>query len=457
MEHARILIVDDNKDVLVALKLLLAQEFSEIITAHTPEMISGIMKEKEVGVILLDMNFRAGINTGNEGIFWLREILKADPDAMVVFITAYGDIDLAVKAMKEGAIDFIQKPWEDQKLLSTIKNALKIRNSRREIKELKSQKKLLINTADEGNKLIVGDSPAMMEVMRTIKKVAPTDAGILLVGENGTGKELLAREIHRSSARSEEVFVRVDLGALAPTLFESELFGHMKGAFTGAVESRPGRFEMAHRGSLFLDEIANIPTDLQAKLLSVVQNREVYRIGSNQPVPVDIRLISATNVPLEKLVGEMKFREDLLYRINTIKIEIPPLRERTEEIPVLLDHFTDIFCKKYHKERFRISGATRNKLARYTWPGNVREFKHTVEKAIILAEGDELTEGDFFFEKPFTINQSSYTFNLEENEKELIRKALKMNRGNISRTAEDLGISRKTLYNKLDRYEIEPL
>ncbi len=452
-----VLIVDDNKDVLVALRLLLSDEFGQIYTAGKPDMIAGMMKEKNIDVILLDMNFNAGINTGNEGFFWLKEIFSADPDAMVIFITAYGEIDLAVRAMKEGAIDFIQKPWEDEKLLSTVRNALKLRKSKQEIRQLKDQKKFLINSPEEKHELIIGDSPAMMNVMRTVQKVAPTDANVLIVGENGTGKELIAREIHRLSSRSDEVIVRVDLGSLTPTLFESELFGCVKGAFTGAVDDRPGRFEIADRGTLFLDEIANIPLDLQARLLSAIQNKEIFRIGSNRAVRTDIRIISATNVTLQKLVNELKFREDLLYRINTIKIEVPPLRERVEEIPVLLDYFIRIYCKKYDKPGYTISGDAMNKLMQYTWPGNVRELKHAVEKVVILAEGKVLRAEDFFFDKPMPSVNEIYLLNIEENEKELIRKALNINKGNISRAAEDLGISRKTLYNKLDRYEIEPL
>ncbi len=457
MKKGTILIVDDNRDILVALKILLNDEFKTIITERNPSLIPGILEQNNVDVILLDMNFRAGVNTGNEGIYWMNEILKKDPGAAIILITAYGDVNIAVKAMKEGAMDFIQKPWDDEKLLVTLRNAYTIRKSRQEINQLKDQKKHLLNHQQENQKMVIGESPAMLNILKTIEKVAPTEASVMVLGENGTGKELIARELHRKSARSDEVFVRVDLGSIAPTLFESELFGHTKGAFTGAHSNKPGRFEIAGKGTLFLDEIGNIPPELQQKLLAVLQNREVIRLGSNKAIKVDIRLISATNYSLEELVKEKKFREDLLYRINTIKIDLPPLRERVEEIPVLAEHFLNLYCKKYKKEKLLLSADILNKLSRYSWPGNIRELQHTIEKVVILHENGKLSSGEFFFDKPASIQSSTYTLNLEENEKELIRKSLKINKGNISRAAEDLGISRKTLYNKLEKYEIEPV
>ena len=455
MKKGTVLIVDDNRDILVALKILLNDEFETIITERNPSLIPGILSQNEIDVILLDMNFRAGINSGNEGIYWMNEILKKDPNAAIILITAYGDVDVAVKAMKEGAMDFIQKPWNDEKLLVTLNNAYTIRRSKMEIDHLRDQKKHLIANDQEGNEMIIGDSPAMMDIMRTLEKVAPTDASVIILGENGTGKELIARELHNRSKRSNEVFVRVDVGSLASTLFESELFGHMQGAFTGAHSDKPGRFEIANKGTLFLDEIGNLPPELQKKLLSALQNREITRLGSSKPIPVDIRLISATNYSPEELIKEKKFREDLLYRINTIRIDLPPLRERIEEIPILTEHFLKFYGKKYKKEDLRPNAEIINKLSRYSWPGNIRELQHTIEKVVILHEDGKLSPEEFFFHKPAIFQTGIYSLNLDENEKELIRKALKINKGNISKAAEDLGISRKTLYNKLDKYEIE--
>lgn len=454
-KKGNILIVDDNRDILVALRILLNDEFENIIIETNPSLIPGILDKNEVDVIILDMNFRAGVNSGNEGIYWMNEILKKDPRAAIIFITAYGEVDIAVKAMKEGALDFIQKPWDDEKLLITVRNARIIRKSRKEIENLKDQKKHLLNDKGVEKKMIIGESPVMNGITYTIKKVAPTDASVLILGENGTGKELIARDLHNKSQRSNEVFVRVDLGSIAPSLFESELFGHVRGAFTGASKDKPGRFEIAHKGTLFLDEIGNIPPSLQIKLLTALQNREITRLGSSKSIPIDIRLISATNYSMNELLKDQKFREDLLYRINTIKIELPPLRERVEEIPALADHFLNIYSKKYKKKKPALKHRLINKLSHFSWPGNVRELQHTIEKVVILHEDGELTEEEFFFDKPVSFESSVDTLNLEENEKELIRKALKINRGNISKTANDLGISRKTLYNKLYRYEIE--
>ena len=452
-----ILIADDNKEILVALKLLLNDVFDTIITERNPSLIPEKVKSNQPDVIVLDMNFKAGINTGNEGIFWLNEILKIDKKAVIVFITAYGEVELAVRALKAGAYDFIQKPWDDTKLISTLINAWKHRNSEKEISKLKHQKAHLLSEAKDKDELILGGSPAMKEIIRTLDKVAPTDASVLILGENGTGKELIAREIHRRSIRKEEVFVRVDLGSVAPNLFESELFGHEKGSFTGALKEKPGRFEIANKGSLFLDEIANIPNELQLKLLSSIQNQEFTRVGSNRSQPTNIRLISATNYPLDELVQNRQFREDLLYRINTIKITLPPLRERKEEIPVLAEHFLLKYGRKYKKENLEFSKEIIQKLVEYHWPGNVRELRHTIEKVVILSENNQLNPEDFFFDKPVNQRPIAFTLNIAENEKELIRKALQVSRGNISKAASDLGVSRKTLYNKLHKYEIEPL
>jgi DNA-binding NtrC family response regulator len=454
MAKGTLLIVDDNRDILVALKLLLNDVFAQIITEKNPSLIPGILEKNEVDVIILDMNFRAGVNTGNEGIYWMNEILKKDPQAVIIFITAYGDVDIAVKAMKEGALDFIQKPWDDEKLLVTVRNAYTIRRSRMEIDQLKDQKKLLVDTTKEEKTMVGGSSPAMATVMKTVEKVAPTDASVLILGENGTGKELIARELYKRSLRANEVFVRVDLGSIAPTLFESELFGHVKGAFTGAIKDKPGRFEIADKGTLFLDEIGNIPPELQKKLLTALQNREINRLGSSKVIPIDIRLISATNYSMDDLVKEKEFREDLLYRINTIKIDLPPLRERKDEIALLADHFLNKYGKKYNKKNLKLNTEIIKKLSGYPWPGNIRELEHTIEKVVILHDKPALSADEFFFNKPLSFQPSGFTLNLEENEKELIRKSLLVNKGNISRAAEDLGISRKTLYNKMEKYEI---
>lgn len=450
-----ILIVDDNREILIALKLLLNEHFDTIITERNPALIPELLKKNDPDVIVLDMNFKAGINSGNEGLFWMNEILKKDRDAVIVMITAYGEVDLAVKALKQGAYDFIQKPWEDEKLMTTLINACKHKKSRHEIRDLKKQKEHLLSQNEE--EMIVGKSPGMQEVMRTIEKVAPTDASVLILGENGTGKELIAREIHRQSNRSNEVFVRVDLGSIAPTLFESELFGHKKGSFTGAIADKPGRFEIANNGTLFLDEIGNIPGDLQSKLLSVIQNQEVTAVGSHKAVKINTRIISATNFPLDELVEKKQFREDLLYRINTIKIELPPLRERIEEIPGLLEHFLKIYGKKYNKKDIKTDKDLINKISGYSWPGNIRELRHTIEKVVILSDGQKLNPDDFFFDKPMAYKSSANSLNIAENEKELIRKALRLSKGNISKAASELGVSRKTLYNKLNKYEIEPI
>ena len=457
MKKKSILIVDDNREILVALKLLLSDEFQEILTEKNPALIPEIIRKHDPDVIVLDMNFRAGIHTGNEGLFWMNEILKIDREAVIVFITAYGEIDLAVRALKEGAYDFIQKPWEDKKLVSTLINAWKLRQSRHEIYDLKNQKEHLIHDNTEKENMVLGESAGMQNIIRTIDKVAPTDASVLILGENGTGKELIAREIYRRSARKEEIFVRVDLGTIPPGLFESELFGHTKGSFTGAIQTKPGRFEIANRGTLFLDEIGNIPPELQSKLLSAIQNREIFRIGSNKSIPVDIRIISATNYPLEELISKKQFREDLLYRINTIKVTVPPLRDRKEDIPYLARHFLDLYGRKYNKPDLKLNAGILDRLASYSWPGNIRELRHTIEKVVILSEREKLDKDDFFFDKPIQYQPTGFTLNIEENEKELIRKALKLSRGNISRAAADLGVSRKTLYNKLSKYEIEPL
>lgn len=448
----KILIVDDNEEILVALRIFLSQHFTSVETTRNPNLIPELTGKKSYDVIMLDMNFNVGINTGNEGLFWMREILKNDPGAIIIFLTAFGSVELAVNALKEGATDFIQKPWDDEKLLSTVTTALKLRRSREEVTRLKDKQRHLNENINSSHNLIIGNSESMQNILRTIDKVADTDANILLLGENGTGKELVAREIHKRSARSGEVFITADMGAFAETLFESELFGHTRGSFTDAREDKPGRFEIASGGTLFLDEIGNLPLRLQPKLLTVLQSREVYRVGSSIPVPIDIRLISATNQLPEKMVGNGSFREDLLYRINTITISIPPLRERRDDIPLLAESFSTLYGTKYGKSDIRISKTALKKLVSHNFPGNVRELQHIIEKAVILTDSGTLSSEDLFFNTSAARLKPEKGLNLEENEKELIAEALNRSGNNYTVACSELGISRKTLYNKIKKY-----
>ncbi|MFC2117566.1 sigma-54-dependent transcriptional regulator [Bacteroidota bacterium] len=450
-----LLIVDDDTDLLNTLKIVLKYEFDRIITIKNPNQIQSSIQKEKPDVILLDMNFKAGVNTGNEGLFWLKKILEVDINAVVILITAYGDIELAVKAIKEGATDFVLKPWNNDKLISTLKTGFRLRNSNKQIDKLLCKQKQLNRDIGRDYNFIIGDSPEMKKVFSTIEKVAGTDANILLLGESGTGKELIAREIHRRSKRMEEVFISVDLGSVSESLFESELFGHTKGAFTDARENRTGRFEIASGGSLFLDEIGNISLPLQAKLLSAIQDRRIISVGSSQAVDIDIRLISATNKNLKKMVSDNLFREDLLFRINTIQINIPPLRDRGDDIVLLADFFLHKYIKKHEKPLLKLNGKALDKLLNYNWPGNIRELEHSVEKAIILSESDYLGPEDFLLENEnFIHSAGSKTLNLNELEKNTIIEALERNSGNISDAAKELGIARPTLYRKMEKYDI---
>lgn len=444
--------MDDNKGALTALKLLLQHEFGEAVCLSNPNCIQAELQKQEFDVALLDMNFSAGLNTGNEGLYWLGEIKKAAPSTEVVMITAYGDVELAVKALKKGAVDFVLKPWDNEKLIATLKTALKLRQSHMKVKDLKSRESFLKGELNK-NKTFIASSEAMQRVMRTVKKVAATDANVLITGENGTGKEMVAAEIHRLSSRSGELFLNVDMGAVPETLFESELFGHKKGAFTDAKEDRTGKFQLAHKGTLFLDEIGNVPLTLQPKLLVALESRTVFPIGSDRPVPVDIRLITATNANLDEMVRSGQFREDLLYRINTIRIELPPLREREEDIEALAGHFLRMYQQKYHKPGIKLGSQAIKKLRSYHWPGNVRELQHTMEKAVILAESDVLTPADLDL-RAVTRTTGPELPSLSEMEKELIINALDRYQGNLSLVADKLGITRQTLYNKIKRYEL---
>ena len=450
----KILIVDDNEELLIALKMILKPHFAEITTEKNPNSIPSLLGKNTYDIILLDMNFQAGVNTGNEGIFWMHNIFERDPAVTIVFITAFGDIELAVKAMKEGAADFIQKSWDREKILSTILSAYKLRLSKLEISRLKSKQKHLKESIDRDFHFCQGVSKAMKEVMQIVEKVARTDANILLLGESGTGKEVIAREIHKRSARSEEMFVGVDLGSLSETLFESELFGHVKGAFTDAVDNKPGRFEIASGGTLFLDEIGNLSLPLQSKILTAIHNKEVIPLGSNSPIQVDIRLISATNRQLFEMVQLGEFREDLIYRINTVQIEIPPLRKRPEDIPELANFFLVQLLQIHHKKNLRIGKNALKSLQEYSWPGNTRELKHVIENAVIFCETNTIGTNDLHLIGNRKELEKPETYSLEENEKYLIIKALQKNKGNISSTAKALEINRSTLYEKIRKYGI---
>ena len=452
----KILAVDDNEDILFALKLLLKQHVELITTVNNPEQIPSTMNNEDYDVILLDMNFTKDAISGQEGFDWLAKILEIDPDAVVVFITAYGDAEKAVKSIKAGATDFILKPWQNEKLLATISSSVKLRRSRMEAKGLRNRQQEISAVLDQPFHEFIGHSPEMQQVFKTIKKVASTDANILILGENGTGKELVARALHRNSLRKDEVFISVDLGAIAETLFESELFGHEKGAFTDAHKTKQGRFEIADKGTLFLDEIGNLSLPLQTKLLTVIERKEVTRVGSNKPIPVDVRLICATNINIYDMVQDNRFRQDLLYRINTVEIHLPPLRERSGDIQLLVDHFLKIYSKKYKKTIRGVSVNGLKKLNQYHWPGNVRELQHAIERAIIMGDTDILEEDDFLLSAPSQklTDLELDTYNLEEIEKNIINKVLKQYQGNITQAATELGLTRTSLYRRMEKYDI---
>ncbi|MCE4562941.1 sigma-54-dependent Fis family transcriptional regulator [Maribellus sp. CM-23] len=454
MTKGKLLIVDDNKSILSALEILLQDDFDEIKTIANPNLLPSLIESGNYDLVLLDMNFSAGVNTGNEGLYWLSRIQELRPDMEVVLFTAYGDVELAVKALKKGASDFILKPWDNEKLRTTLLNVYKLQQSKKEIKQLKRKESALKSEINKDRYFIIAQSPQMRELLALVRKVAQTDANVLITGDNGTGKELIARELHRHSKRAGEIMVDVDMGAIAETLFESELFGHKKGAFTDAREDRTGKIENASGGTLFLDEIGNLPVHLQPKLLAALQNREVTPIGSNKTVPVDIRLICATNRNLDEMVADGAFREDLLYRINTIHIEIPPLRERREDIVAIAAYFLKIYCNKYRKPEMHISEAGLQKLANYQWPGNVRELQHTIEKTVILSDKKELTPDDFFFKPVMPGMGDIFDGTIEEMEQKMIVKMLQKTGSNLSAAAEQLGITRQTLYNKMKKYNL---
>jgi len=451
LKNASILVIDDDQDVLTAVRLLLKTEASEVITEKNPENIRSQLSKQVFDLVLLDMNFNSTINTGNEGLFWLKKIKEFGSEAAVVMITAYGDIDLAVRSLKEGAADFVVKPWHNEKLIGTIKDALKR-------KENNKSASITITAGDSviGSELI-GDSEAMRDIFYKVEKIAPTDANILILGENGTGKDLIAKAIQQKSLRSDKPFIKVDVGALTETLFESELFGHKKGAFTDAREDRIGRFEAANSGTLFLDEIGNITLHQQAKLLSVLQNRQIIRLGTNQSLPIDIRLVCATNLPLTELANENRFRKDLIYRINTVEIIVPPLRKRGDDVVLLAKHFAKIYSAKYLKPANDFEPRALEKLKAYHFPGNVRELQYTIERAVIMSENEKLQASDLIFsplESLKDIPDETPDFTLSTIEKNTILKVIEKHNGNISKAAKELGLTRTALYRRLSKYDI---
>jgi len=455
---ARILIVDDEQDILLAARLLLKRHFASVVTLHDPTTLPELVRRNAFDVLLLDMNFTAGEEKGTEGLALLGQVLTLDPQAVVVLITAHGDVSLAVEAMKKGAADFVTKPWENERLLATLLAASNLRRSRIEATEFRARSQGLAEaTRIEGQ--MIGTSAAMLRVFQIMRRAAPTDANVLILGENGTGKELVAREIHRHSTRAEQAFVRVDLGTLSPQLFESELFGHRRGAFTDAKQDRIGLLRAASGGTLFLDEIGNVPLHLQSKLLTALERREVTPVGGEKAQPIDARLISATNLSPRRLADENVFRQDLLYRINTVEIDLPPLRERREDIPLLLDHFIAIYSEKYNTPPKRLSAAALERLVTHAWPGNVRALRHAVERAVILSEGTMLEPGDFSLSAtgsaaaaaaPASLPPEAAT--LDAVEKETILRALEAHGRNISRAADALGLTRPSLYRRMQKY-----
>jgi DNA-binding NtrC family response regulator len=452
MINGKILVIDDDKDILLSTKVVLKKEFKEIKTVSNPDDIVPYIEKRLFDVILLDMNFTTGATSGKEGLEWLKRILVLDPKATVIMMTAYGDINLAIEAMKNGAVDFVVKPWDNKKLLATILSAFKLSQSKKEISELKSKQEVLVQDIDHSFSEIIGESEQIKELLNVIDKVANTDANMLILGENGTGKEVIARAIHRQSQRASNLFVNVDLGAIPENLFESELFGHTKGSFTDAKEHRTGRFEIAHQGTLFLDEIGNLSMPLQSKLLTAIQKKEIIRVGSNQSVPVDIRLICATNMPIKEMVDRNEFRQDLFFRINTVEIQVPPLRDRLDDIPLLSNHFLEIYKRKYKKPDMKLSTDAIKKLKKYSWPGNIRELQHIIERTVIMTNSTMLNATDIVLNISESSSINKNNLNLEEVEKNTIDKALKKHNFNVSAAAKELGLGRTTMYRKMTKY-----
>jgi two-component system, NtrC family, response regulator HydG len=454
-----VLVVDDDNDVLYTAKLVLRGLFERVDTLNRPVLIPDYLRKCRYDVILLDMNFTRGITSGKEGLDWLEKILKIDPDALVLTTTAYGEINLAVQAMKKGAVDFISKPWNKEQLVTSVSNVLKLK----QVEHVSKKTRANATASGSQGKLkypeIISGSPVMSQIMDTIRTVAATDANVLILGENGTGKELAAWALHNASSRNRNIFVHVDLGSIPETLFEAELFGHTRGAFTDAKEERAGRFEVASGGTLFLDEIGNLSLPLQAKILTAIQNREVVRIGSNHSVPVDVRLISATNMPLYDMADSFEFRQDLLYRINTVEITLPPLRERKDDISIIAEYYLKLFCAQYGKNSIKLNADVIQKLLGYHWPGNIRELAHTIERAVILCKCGTLTPDDFVLRAKYAAvtEPPESSLRVEDFEKKAISVALSKHNGNLSRASEELGIARSTLYRKIAHFGMETL
>lgn len=454
-QKAKILILDDDNYVLLSLRILLEQHYTDVRGINNPSQLETALEENEFDIVVLDMNFTAGDTSGKDGLKYLQQIKKANPKASVLLLTAYGEIDLAVEAMRLGAYDFLVKPWENEKLLATVKTAFELNASARKIEQLESGKSVLLQELNAPFDDIIGESAGIQKVFSQIEKVAKTDANVLITGENGTGKELVARAIHKASARANEIFLNVDMGAISETLFESELFGHKKGAFTDANSDRVGKFEAANGGTLFLDEIGNLPLALQAKLLRVIQDQKVTRVGENKSIDLDIRLICATNANLDELVKADLFRQDLLFRINTIEIELPPLRERVEDIPLLAQHFLELYKQKYRKSGLYVADYVFNRLQKYDWPGNIRELQHAIERAVIMSDGKQLQVSDFNLKETNEAEMESLdSFNLDQIEKWAIESAIKKHQGNISHAAQELGLSRGALYRRMEKYDL---
>lgn len=454
-EINKILIIDDDEDVLLAAKMLLKKYIKEVVIEKDPRKIPFLLNNDTFDVILLDMNYSQDTTSGKEGFYWLEQILEKDPQAVVILITAFGDVEMAVQALKAGATDFVLKPWQNEKLLATLSSAARLKKSYKEVNQLKQTSKTLQADSSKAFKDIIGESEAIKKVFKLIDKVAATDANVLILGENGTGKELIARAIHQKSLRKDMPFIGVDMGAITESLFESELFGHKKGSFTDAKEDRAGRFEVASGGTLFLDEIGNLSQPLQSKLLTAIQNRRVTRIGSNQEIPIDIRLVSATNMPVYEMVNENTFRQDLLYRINTVEIHLPPLRERMDDMEQLANHFVKMYATKYRKSIDSVAPSTVAKLQKYPWPGNIRELQHAIERAIIMSDNAQLMPEDFFFlalkpESNVSLEPDSY--NLDDMERSMIQKVVNKHEGNISKAAKELGLTRASLYRRLEKH-----
>lgn len=455
MIDAKILIVDDNQSVLESARMFLKQEFRTVNTESNPREITNHLNKELYDVVLLDMNFKPGVNDGEEGFYWLDLIIEMSPEIIVILITAYGEVNLAVEAMKRGAADFVLKPWKNQKLLATIMSGLNLRNSRLEVKSLKRNKQQLVSVMHGNRVRIIGSSPSIKEMLSMIKRVATSDANVLILGENGTGKELVARELHHNSLRATAPFISVDMGAISESLFESELFGHVKGAFTDAFESKTGSFELAAGGTIFLDEIGNLSLRLQAKLLSVLQNREITPVGGNNKMPFDARVIAATNMPVKKMVDDKTFRQDLLFRINTVEILVPPLRERRSDIKELFAHYNDFYSEQYRKRPLKLSSKVAKRLETYDWPGNIRELQHAVERAVILSDNGLIEDSTLLVGSLERTNSDIFEADtLEEMEKHFILKKLADNNGNVTKTAKSLGLTRTALYRRINKHRL---